>query len=279
MGVASRSSPAWIENRPSRGWRVVDLGQLWAYRELVGFLAWRDIRARYKQAFLGVVWHVGQPIGGMVALVLVFHRLVHVSSDGVPYAVFALLGYAVWTYVSGVVSGSTHSLIDNSNLVTKVYFPRLALPVAGLIPGLVDLLLSFVVVGVLMVIQKVSPPATIVLLPLDLLFMVVTALGIGLWTAGWNVIYRDVGHVLVYVMQLWFFASPVAYSSNLVHGAWRHLYALNPVSGLIDGFRASLLGTPIRLPDLGLSVLSAVILLATGLLTFQRLERRFADVI
>lgn len=277
--TAGIDAAEWVENRPSRGWRAVDLRELWAYRELVGFLAWRDVKARYKQAVLGVAWSVIQPVVGTVVLVLVYSRLIGVPSDGISYPLFALLGFATWGYVSGTVGSLTHSLLSNSELVTKVYFPRMAVPVAALVPGLVDLVVALVVLAGLMAIEGVGPPVAVLLLPLTVLFAMVVCLGIGLWLATLNVLYRDVGHAVGFGIQLWFFASPVAYPSSLVPDAWGHVYALNPVTGLIDAARASVLGGPLSPIDLGISVAAASAILAGGVVYFQRLERRFADVI
>lgn len=280
--MVERAEPGlarWVENRPSRGWRAVDLRELWSYRELVGFLALRDVRARYKQAVLGTVWTVVQPLAGMTALWLVFRRLIDVPSDGLPYHLFALLGYALWTYVSGAVSSLSGSLLSDAALVTKVYFPRLVVPLAAALPGLVHLAVGLAVLGVLMAADATAPPPAIVLLPIVVLFAVVVAVGAGLWLATLNVLYRDVGHGVGLLVQLWFFATPVAYPSSLVPGAWRHAYALNPVTGVIDAGRAVVLGGPLRASDLAISVAAAVVLLAGGVACFQRLERRFADVI
>jgi len=277
--VANAGDAEWIESRASRGWRFPDVQEVFAYRELIGFLALRDIRARYKQAVLGVAWTILQPVAGTVALLLVFRQLIDVTSDGIPYALFALLGYSLWSYVSGTVGRLTGSLLGDVDLVTKVYFPRVVIPLAASLPGLVDLAVGLVVLAVLMVIAAWAPPLAVVLLPLVVVFAVVIALGAGLWLATLNVLYRDVGHALGFALHVWFFASPVAYPSSLVPPEWRHLYALNPVAGLIDAGRAVVLGSPLRAVDLAISTASALVLLAGGIACFQRSERRFADVI
>ncbi len=269
----------WVENRPSRGWRGLDLGELRDHRDLVGFLALRDVRSRYKQAVLGVGWAVLQPLVATVALVVVFRRLIDVPSDGVPYHLFALAGFTMWTYVSGTIGAVTGSLLGDPALVTKVYFPRIVVPVAAVLPGLVDLAIGTAVLGALMGVAGHAPPVAIVALPLVVLGAVVVALGAGLWLCTFNVLYRDVGHGLPFLVQLWFFASPVAYPSSLVSESWRLVYALNPVVGLIDAARAVLLGGPLDGGIVAVSSLSALLLLVGGVLCFQRLERRFADVI
>jgi lipopolysaccharide transport system permease protein len=270
---------AWIENRPSQGLRGLSLRELWEYRELTGFLALRDLKVRYKQAAFGAAWAVLQPLVGVVVFTLVFRRLAKVPSDGIPYPVFAFLGLAVWAYVSSGVTKAAQSLVSNSALVTKVYFPRLLAPFASTLPGLLDLALSLLVLGLLMLVYDVAPTWAILTLPLWLLALVATTLSVGLWLAALNVQYRDVNHAVTLLVQLWLFVSPVAYPSSLVPEAWRRLYALNPVVGVLDGFRWAVLGAP--WPDVSPFVSLAVtaVLLIGGVLYFQRVERRFADVI
>lgn len=279
MDGGGRPAAPWVENRPSRGWRGLQLGELRDHRELVGFLALRDIRSRYKQAVLGVAWALLQPLAATVALVVVYRRFIDVPSDGIPYHLFALAGFAVWSYVSGTIGAVTGSLLGDPALVTKVYFPRLVIPLAAVLPGLVDLAIGLGVLGVLMAVAGHGPPIALLALPLAVLLAVVVALGVGLWLSTLNVLYRDVGHGVPFLVQLWFFASPVAYPSSLVSEHWRLVYALNPVAGLIDLARAVLLGGPLDAGALAVSCGSAVALLVGGVLCFQRLERRFADVI
>lgn len=279
MEVGGRRPAPWVENRPSRGWRGPDLAALVEHRDLVGFLALRDVRARYKQAVLGVAWTVLQPLAATLALVLVFRRFVDVPSDGLPYHLFALAGFAFWTYVSGTIGAVTGSLLGNPSLVTKVHFPRLVIPLAAVLPGLVDLGIATAVLAVLMAVAGHAPPLAIAALPLVVLLAVVVAVGVGLWLCTANVLYRDVGHGLPFLVQLWFFLSPVAYPSSSVAEGWRLVYALNPVAGLVDLARAVLLGAPLDGGALAVSCGSALLLLAGGLACFQRLERRFADVI
>jgi lipopolysaccharide transport system permease protein len=270
---------AWIENRPSRGLRGLGLRELWEYRELAGFLALRDLKVRYKQAAFGAAWAVLQPLVGVVVFTLVFRRLAKVPSDGIPYPVFAFLGLAVWAYVSSGVTKAAQSLVSNSALVTKVYFPRVLAPLASVLPGLLDLALSLLVLGLLMLVYGVAPTWAIVTLPLWLVALVATTLSVGLWLAALNVQYRDVNHAVTLLVQLWLFVSPVAYPSSLVPDAWRPLYALNPVAGLLDGFRWAVLGAPWRGTGQLVSLAVTATLLISGVLYFQRVERRFADVI
>jgi lipopolysaccharide transport system permease protein len=270
---------AWVENRPSRGFRGLDLRELRQYRSLAGFLALRDLKVRYKQAAFGAAWAVLQPLIGVVVFTVVFRRLAKVPSDGIPYQVFAFLGLAVWAYVSSGVTKAAQSLVSNSPLVTKVYFPRVLAPLAAVLPGLLDLALSLVVLGGLMAVARLAPTWAALTLPFWVLALLVVTLGVGIWLGALNVQYRDVNQAITLLVQLWLFLSPVAYPSSLVPDAWRPLYALNPLTGILDGFRWALLGAPWPGPTLAISLTVAAALLASSLVYFQRVERRFADVI
>jgi lipopolysaccharide transport system permease protein len=279
MEVGHGPGARWVESRPTRGWRALDWREVWDRRELVWFLAMRDIRARYKQALLGLAWSILQPVAAAVALVLVFRRFIDVPSDGSPYAVFALLGYAAWTYVSSSIGAVTGSLLGDPALVTKVYFPRIVIPIAAIVPGLVDLGVTLAVVAVLMIATGTAVAVQVPLFALVVVLAMTIALGTGLWLSTLNVLYRDVGHGVAFVLQLWFFASPVAYPTSLVARDWQLVYAINPVVGVIDAVRATVLGAPARPAVIAVSFASAAVLLLSGALFFQRLERRFADVI
>jgi len=259
--------------------RGLDLRELWQYRELGGFLALRDLKVRYKQAAFGAVWAVLQPLVGVIVFTMVFHRLAKVPSDGIPYPVFAFLGLAVWAYVSSGVTKASQSLVSNSPLVTKVYFPRVLAPLASALPGLLDLAISLVVLGVLMLAYHVAPSWAVLTLPIWLLALVAVTLSVGVWLAALNVQYRDVNHAVILLVQLWLFVSPVAYPSSLVPDAWQPLYALNPIVGVLDGFRWAMLGAAWPGTGLILSLGVTAALLTSGVLYFQRVERRFADVI
>jgi lipopolysaccharide transport system permease protein len=277
--MPSAVAASWTENRPTAGLRAVRLGELWEYRELVYFLALRDVKARYKQALFGLAWAVLQPVAGVAVFTFVFRGLADVQSDGLPYPLFALVGFLAWTYFASTLATATSSLVDNAALVTKVYFPRLAAPVSGLLPGLVNLLPGAFVAIALMAYYGVAPGPEIAALPLCLLGLVASALGAGLLLATLNVRYRDVGNVIGTLTQLWLFASPVAYSSSEVGGAWRWLYAANPMAGVIDALRWSVLGGPAPGPEILVSAATCSLLLAGGLFYFASAERRFADVI
>lgn len=274
-----RDATRWVENRPSSGARALDLGELWAYRELVGFLALRDLKARYKQAAFGVGWAVLQPVVTAAVFTVVFHQLADVPSDGVPYVVFALLGSTVWSYFSTSLNRATSSLVGNASLITKVYFPRIAATLAALLPGLVDLAIGLLLVALVMAVTGVTPGPALLALPLCVAGLLVVALGAGLVLATLNVTYRDVGSVFGLLTQAWLFASPVAYPSDLVDGWWRWLYAANPMAGVLDAFRWALLGTARPGAELLVSAAAGLALGTAGVRYFQGAERRFADVI
>jgi homopolymeric O-antigen transport system permease protein len=278
--ASSSDRAGWIENRPARGLRRLDLRELWQYRELGGFLALRDLKTRYKQAAFGAAWAVLQPLAGVAVLTIVFRRLAKVPSEGVPYPVFAFVGLSFWSYLSGSVVKATQSLVGNSALVTKVYFPRLLVPLAALLPGLVDLGLSLVVLAPLLLVYGVAPTWALLTLPVWLVVLVAVAFGVGVCLATLNVQYRDVNQLITLLVQLWFFISPVAYPSSLVPERWRLLYALNPVTAVLDGARWALLGSrPPPAASLAVSLCVTVLLGVGGVVYFQRTERRFADVI
>jgi lipopolysaccharide transport system permease protein len=270
----------WTENRPSAGWlRPVDFPELWSYRELAYFLALRDLKLRYKQTVFGVAWAIIQPLAAMAVFSLVFGRLVGVPSNGVPYPVFVFAGLALWWYLANSVEAAAQSLVDHRELVTKVYFPKLVAPLAAVLPRLVDLAVSLVVVALIMGIYGVVPGAPVALLPAWVVAGVGLALATGLWLSALNVLYRDVRYALGFVLQIWFFASPVVFPSSLFDGAWRYLYAANPVVGLLEGFRWSLLSTPAPGHEAAVSLAVGVALLAGGVVYFRRAETRLADVI
>lgn len=277
--TSRQQSVEWIENRPTHGLRWPDLRELWKYRELAGFLALRDLKVRYKQATFGAAWAVLQPLAGVVVFTIVFRRFAKVPSGGIPYPVFALVGLAVWSYASTSVTKATQSLVNNSTLVTKVYFPRLLAPVAAVIPGVLDFFFSLVILAVLLPVYHVSPTWAIATLPLWLLAMIATVLGIGLWLGTLNVSYRDINQAIALLVQLWMFVSPVAYPSTLVPSGWRALYFANPMAGVVEGFRWALVGSRWPGSYVFISLSSAILLLVGGIAYFERTERRFADVI
>jgi lipopolysaccharide transport system permease protein len=269
----------WVENRAPTGWHKVDLRELWAYRELIAFLAIRDVKVRYKQAVLGMAWAVLQPLAGALVFTLVFDRIANLPSDGIPYPVFAFVGVTVWTYFTASVQTAMSSLVGNVGLVTKVYFPRMAAPIAAMGPGLLDMGISLLILAILMAVYGVTPGIALLALPLCIVVLVALTFGVGLILATLNVRYRDVKGVSSLLLQLWLFASPVAYASSVIRDRWAALYAVNPMAGLIDAFRWSLLGTPAPKPSALIGLVILVLILVAGLAVFAREERRFADII
>ncbi|MGQ9569001.1 MAG: ABC transporter permease [Anaerolineae bacterium] len=264
---------------PTRGWKVLDLRELWEYRELLYFLTWRDIRVRYKQTVLGAAWAIIQPFFTMVVFSLFFGRLAKVPSDGVPYPIFSYAALLPWNYFAGSLSGAGNSLVGSANLIRRVYFPRLVIPLSSVLAGLVDFAIAFLVLLGMMVYFGVRPTTGALLLPGFLLLALVTALGVGLWLSALNVKYRDVRYVIPFLTQFWMFATPVAYPSSLLGEPWRTLYGLNPMVGVVEGFRWALLGTQPPSTMVGVSALVAVVLLVSGAFYFRQVERTFADVI
>ncbi len=269
-----------IEIEPSRGWEALDLRGVWEYRELVWFLIWRDIKVRYKQASLGIAWAVIQPVMTMLVFTLIFGRLAQLPSDGLPYPVFTFTALLPWQLFSGALTGSANSVVNSASLISKVYFPRLVIPIASVMATLVDFSISFGVLLGLMAWYGISLRLAVVVLPLLVMLALAIALAVGLWASALNVRYRDVRHVMPFVVQFWLLASPVAYSTSLITSpAWRAVYSLNPMVGVIEGFRWAVLGSTPPSVLVVPSVLVTGVLLATGLFFFRRTEASFADVI
>ena len=265
---------------PSKGWTSLKLQELWEYRELLYFLTWRDVKVRYKQAALGVSWAVIQPLMTMVVFSLIFGQLAKLPSDGIPYPIFSYSALLPWQLFSGALARAGTSLVGNANLLTKVYFPRLIIPLSAITAALIDFAISFLVLLGLMLYYAIVPSWSILLLPIFVLFAILTVLGVGLWLSALNVQYRDVQHMIPFLVQIWMFASPVAYSATLIpKGAWRIVYGLNPMAGIIQGFRWVLLnGKP---PDelMIVSVIMVGVLLVSGLFYFKHMENTFADIV
>ena len=276
----SRSNPQIVFIKPSKGWVSLNLRSLWEYRELLYFLTWRDIKVRYKQTALGAAWAILQPTATMLIFSLFFGRLVKVPSDGVPYPLFAFTALVPWTFFANGLNQSSNSLIASANLLKKVYFPRLAIPVATVLAGVVDFILAFAVLLLLMAYYRVSPTINIIWTPLLLVLAFVTSLGVGLWMSALNVKYRDVRYVVPFLLQIWFFSTPVAYPSSLLSEPWRTIYSLNPMVGVVEGFRWALLGTKTA-PGLMLiaSAVASVLILISGAFYFRYMEKTFADVV
>lgn len=269
-----------IRIEPSRGWVSLQLKELWAYRELLYFLIWRDVKVRYKQTALGVGWAVIQPVTTMIVFSVFFGRLGKIPSDGIPYPIFAYAALVPWTFFAQGMGQASNSLVGSANLIKKVYFPRLSVPIASVTSGIIDFAIAFVVLLGMMLYYGILPTLNVIWLPCLLVLTVVTSLGVSLWLSALNVQFRDVRHVLPFLIQLWFFATPVAYPSSLLSEPWRILYSLNPMVGVVEGFRWALLGTETAPgPMLIVSSLTALALLVGGAFYFRRLEKTFADVI
>ncbi|MFH1124592.1 MAG: ABC transporter permease [Pseudomonadota bacterium] len=266
---------------PKRGWVPVDLREVWQYRELLYFLTKRDIKVRYKQTVLGGLWAVIQPAFTMIVFTLLFGRLAKIPSDGMPYPLFVYVGLLPWTYFANAVSASGNSLVGSANLITKVYFPRLLVPSSAALGGLLDFFVALIVLGALMIHYGFVPSILgILLFPFLLALTFLCALGVGLWLSALNVQYRDIRYVIPFLIQLWMFVSPVIYPVSMVKGNYQRLLALNPMGGLIEAYRASILGHhPVDWSLLGISAAIIVVIFVTGLYYFRKMERRFADVV
>ena len=277
-GSATRKPSVVIT--PLKGLFQLDLVSIWSFRELLYFLVWRDVILRFKQTLIGGAWVILQPVITMVIFTLIFSNLARIPSDGVPYPVFAFCALLPWSFFSAALSRSSSSVVNNANLVTKIYFPRLLIPFAASLGPLVDLIFSFLVLLAMMVWFRIVPTWGLLALPLFLWLAIMTALAVGLWSSALNVRYRDVGNIIPFLIQVWMYASPVAYPVSLVPQQWRMLYSLNPMVGVIEGFRWALLGKgsldPVML-TVSLVVVSA--LFFGGIIYFKRTEQTFADVI
>ena len=270
--------PAVVRIEPPRGWFDVRLAEVWAYRDLLYFFVWRDVKIRYKQTVIGVAWVVLQPLLTMGIFTLFFGRLAKLPSDGLPYPVFYFSALVPWTYFATALQSCTSIVVDNQRVITKVFFPRLILPISAVFSGLVDFAIGFVVLCIVVAMYHMPFGLTLLWLPVLLLLAILTALGVGLWMSALNALYRDVRYVVPFLIQFWLFASPVAYPSSLVPARWRWLYGLNPLAGVIDGFRWSLTGHgQAPGPLLGVSAAAVVAILLGGVLFFQRMEGSIAD--
>lgn len=265
--------------RSQQSWTALELGDLWRYRELLFLLTWRDIKVRYAQTVLGASWAVIQPILTMVIFSVIFGQLAKLPSDGIPYPIFTYTALLPWQLFSFALINSSQSLVGSQNLVSKVYFPRLVIPIASVLPGLVDFAISFLVLIGMLIYYQIPLTPRILTLPLFLLLAVMSALAVGLWLSALNVEYRDIRYVVPFMTLFWQYATPVAYSASLIPEKWRLLYGLNPMTGVVEGFRWALLGTG-RVDGMVLiSVVIIVIILFSGLAYFKRMEANFADVI
>jgi lipopolysaccharide transport system permease protein len=266
--------------KPSKGWISLKLDELWEYRELLYFLTWRDVKVRYKQTVLGAAWAIIQPFFTMVVFSLFFGKLAKMPSDDMPYPIFAYAALVPWMFFASGLNNSSNSLLGSASLIKKVYFPRLLVPISSIIPGLIDFFLAFTVLLGMMFFYRIWPTVNIIWLPFLLLLAFITALGVGLWLSALNVQFRDVRYTVPFLTQFWLFASPIAYPSSLLSEPWRTLYGINPMVGVVEGFRWALLGTDTAPgPIVIVSSVVTLMLLVSGAFYFRRMEKTFADVV
>ncbi|GMR05295.1 MAG: ABC transporter permease [Thermodesulfobacteriota bacterium] len=280
MGWAMDEAAVEVVIEPGKGWMPVNLRELWKFRELLYFLAWRDVKVRYKQTALGVLWALIQPLLTMVIFSVLFGRLVRMPSDGAPYPIFVFIGLLPWNYFSSVLGQSTNSLVAGSSLVSKIYFPRLIIPASSAIAALLDLAIGFAVLGAMMIYYGVSISAGTLLLPVLVLLTLMNAIGFGLWFSALNVKYRDIQYVIPFLIQIWMFVTPVIYPRSLFGERWGWLLLLNPMGGVIEAFRPAVLGhMPIPWAALLISSAIGLAVFVGGVFYFKRVERHFADII
>lgn len=280
--TAEDSAPqvSHLRIQPSRGFVSLKLGELWEYRELLYFLVWRDIKVRYKQTFLGVAWAIIQPLMTMVVFSIFFGHLGKMSSDGLPYPIFSFAALVPWTLFSNGLIQATNSLVSSSGLIKKVYFPRLIIPIATVLASVVDFFIAFLILLVLMLIYGIVPTVNVLWLPLFVVLTLVASLSVSLWLSALNVKYRDVKYIIPFLAQIWLFATPIAYSSSILPAQWRAVYGINPMVGVVEGFRWALLGTNTQPGWMVIvSAVAAILMLISGAYYFRRMEKSFADVV
>jgi lipopolysaccharide transport system permease protein len=266
---------------PRSSWHNLNLQELWSYRELLYFLTWRDVKVRYKQTFLGVAWAVMQPVFTMVIFTLFFGRLAGLDArtQGIPYPLFAYAGLLPWIFFSNALTSSGNSLVGSANLITKVYFPRMIVPTAAVAAGLLDLAIAFAILVVLMVYYQIPPSINLLMIPLLVLLTTALATGVGMWLSALNVKYRDIRFALPFMIQLWMFVSPIIYPADILPAKWRWALELNPLTGIIEGFRSALFAKPFNWMSLGISTVITVVVLFYAAYSFSRVERSFADIV
>jgi len=267
--------------RPATGWGALNFRDLWLYRELIYFLTWRDLKVRYKQTLLGASWAILKPFLTMVVFSIFFGDLANVPSDGMPYPIFSFAALVPWELFSNAISVAGRSLVQNRHMITKIYFPRVILPLSAALAGVVDFLIAFVILIGMLFYYRIPLTIYALTIPLFLLLALITSIGIGLWLSALNVQYRDIGYVTPFLTQFWLFITPIAYGASMVPEKWQFLYSLNPMTGVVEGFRWALLGTSQGAPgtQFAISFGVAILLLLTGFLYFRRMERTFADMV
>ena len=282
MTELTKHEPTTIYIKPTKGLAALNLGDLWRYRELIYFMIWRDVKVRYKQTMLGAAWAIIQPVLTMIVFTFLFGRIAKLPTDGnIPYPIFSYTALLPWGLFVAALNQASRSLTSNQNMVTKIYFPRLVLPLSSILSGLVDFVIAFIILIGMMIYYKATPSFNAIwALPVFLLLTIVTALGVALWLSAINVQYRDVNYALPFMTQFWLFITPVAYSSSLISEKWQLVYALNPMAGVVNGFRWALLSVG-NGPDtsLWISVAVSLLLLISGLFYFRNMEKTFADTI
>lgn len=277
--IEAAPARALMRIQPSKGWVSLRLRELWNYRELLYFLTWRDIKVRYKQTALGALWAIIQPFFTMLVFSVFFGRLAKMPSDGVPYPIFCYVALVPWTFFATGLGQASNSLVGNANLIKKVYFPRLSIPIATVLSNIIDFVLAFGVLLGMMAYYHVTPTINTLWLPAFVGLAVVTSLGVGLWLSAMNVQFRDVRYVVPFLTQFWMFATPIAYPSSLLHDPWKTVFGLNPMVGVVEGFRWALLGTEPPGPMILVSTVAALAILVSGAYYFRRMEKSFADVV
>lgn len=266
--------------KPRNRWASINLREIWEYRELLLFLIWKDIRIRYKQSLLGAAWAVIQPFFMMIVFSIFFGKFIRVSSEGIPYPVFAYCALVPWTYFSNSLTKATNSVIDYQGIITKVYFPRILLPLSAVLQNLLDFFIAFILLIIMILFFNIPLTPKIFLSFLFLIFLVLITTGVGLLLSAINVEYRDVKHAITFIVQIWLFATPIAYSSSVVPERWRTLYGLNPLVGIIEGFRWTLIGkSPPDAKMFSVSFVTIIVLLAVGIFYFGNMEKTFADIV
>lgn len=278
--IIPASSEAHIVIEPPKSWVALELKELWQYRELLYFLAWRDVKLRYKQTALGAAWAILQPLLTMMVFSIIFGQLAKLPSEGIPYPIFTYTALLPWQMFAFALSNSSNSLINSQNLISKVYFPRLIIPLASTLPGVIDFSFAFLVLLGMMAYYRVIPTLAILYLPLFLILALLSALAVGIWLSALSVEYRDVRYIVPFLTQFWMYATPIAYTSSLIPESWRLLYGLNPMTGVVEGFRWALLGMDMQSGAMvGVSAVVALVMFVCGLYYFRRMENNFADVI
>lgn len=277
---SSLSESPYIRIQPSKGWVSLKLRELWEYRELLYFLSWRDVKVRYKQTVLGVAWAIIQPFFSMVIFSIIFGNFAGIPSDDIPYPIFSYTALVPWFFFANGLTKSTESLVSGGGMLKKIYFPRMAMPVAAVLSGLIDFVLAFIILLGMMVYFDTYPTLNIIWLPLLLLLGLTTSLGVGMWLTAMNVQFRDIRYVTPFLVQTWMYATPIVYPSSIFDEPWRTLYAINPMVGVIEGFRWSLLGVETQPgPIIIVSALVSILILISGAFYFRRMEKNFADVV